>query len=368
MPVLRAPPVKVGKVYLTATALFASSSNELLSSLVSRLEQYSGGAPLSHEEQPGCHLELMDSSSMVVAEVSDADASVGAQVMYGLHKRRLPTLCLMRRDCTEGSFAASLTSGSISDPLLTTAQYGDAAEAAAAVDAFVRPPPQPGRIFVIDGGDGAGKQTQTKLFMDRLRAEGYPVATLDYPHDSALNGKLIRTLLSGAKGDLKSVNPLLFASLYAQNRADTAPLLNHWLSRGVNVVLDRYVEANFGHQASKLPAAERPALIKMFTAFEHDWLDLPRAHRVVYLDLPPAEAAKALAADGTRAALDIHETAGDDYKTAVRDTFVWSATEFDHWTRLPCVDDAGVRYTKQELHERLYAALAPDLVNRGKPE
>ena len=82
-------------------------------------------------------------------------------------------------------------------------------------------------------------------------------------------GKLIRTLLSGAKGDIKALNPLLFASLYAENRADTAPLLNAWLRRGDNVVLDRYVEANFGHQASKLPPDERPALINQLAEFEH---------------------------------------------------------------------------------------------------
>lgn len=59
------------------------------------------------------------------------------------------------------------------------------------------------------------------------------------PHDSAQHGKLIRTLLSGAKGDLKAINPLLFASLYAENRADTAPLLRAWLRRGHNIILDR---------------------------------------------------------------------------------------------------------------------------------
>ena len=32
-----------------------------------------------------------------------------------------------------------------------------------------------------------------------------------------------------------------------------------------------------------------------------------------------------MAADAARGSLDIHETAGDDYKDAVRDTFVWCA-------------------------------------------
>jgi len=282
--------------------------------------------------------------------------------MYALHRRRIPTLCLWRRGAG-GAFAASLGSG-MAHPLLTTGEYEDDAEAEALVDQFAAPPESPGRIFVVEGGDGAGKQTQSALLRERLRAEGYPVSTLDYPHDTAQHGKLIRTLLSGAKGDISQINPLLFASLYAENRADTAPLLNAWLKRGHNVILDRYVEANFGHQASKLSPPERPALIKQLGAFEHDWLDLPRAHRVVYLDLPPADAAKAMAKDTSRAALDIHETAGNDYKSSVRETFLWCASNFEHWVRLPCIDAAGERYSKASLADSLYASLASEFVNR----
>jgi dTMP kinase len=201
-------------------------------------------------------LSAIDGAELVVAELSGADASVGAEVMYALHRRRVAVLCLWRRG-EGGAFAAGLPE----HPLLTAHEYADADAATALVEAFATPPEQPGRIFVVEGGDGAGKQTQSAMMRERLRAEGYPVSTLDYPHDAAQHGQLIRTLLSGAKGDLKALNPLLFASLYAENRHDTGPLLRAWLRRGDNVVLDRYVEANFGHQASKLPPDERPALI-----------------------------------------------------------------------------------------------------------
>ena len=148
-------------------------------------------------------LKAIDAAELVVADVSGADATIGGEVMYALHRRRVPTLCLWRRG-TGGAFAASLAGG-FSHPLLTAVEYEDAAGAEAAVVAFATPPEEPGRIFVIDGGDGAGKQTQSRLLLERLAAEGYPVSTLDYPHDSALHGKLIRTLLSGAKGDIKQV-------------------------------------------------------------------------------------------------------------------------------------------------------------------
>ena len=45
------------------------------------------------------------------------------------------------------------------------------------------------------------------------------------------------------------------------------------------------MEANFGHQASKLAPPDRPALIDALSRFEHDWLGLPRAHKVLILTL-----------------------------------------------------------------------------------
>ena len=84
----------------------------------------------------------------------------------------------------------------------------------------------------------------------------------------------------------------------------------------------------------------------------------------MYLDLPPADAAEAMSTDGSRAALDIHETAGSDYKNSVRDTFLWCAENYEHWVRVPCVDDEGGRYTKPELSEVLYARLAGEFVNK----
>eukprot|EP00962_Isochrysis_galbana_P031190 scaffold10152_cov108-Isochrysis_galbana.AAC.1 len=117
-------------------------------------------------------------------------------------------------------------------------------------------------------------------------------------------------------------------------------------------------------QASKLPAGERPQLIEALSTFEHDWLGVPRAHRVTYLDLPPQVAAAALSADGTRAALDMHETAGADYKNGVRETYLWCAAHFDHWQAVACVTPDGARIPKEELNDALFESLAAEFVNR----
>jgi len=230
---------------LFSPVYFAKPAAEPLDLLRKRLDQFGlvrvGGAD-------GEWVSALDGSQALVADISASDASVGAEVSYALHKCHIPVLCLRKRGVP--AVRAIEASG---HPLLTVCEYGDDADAASAIDGFLTPPASPGRIFVVEGGDGAGKQTQTALLRERLTGMGYPVSTIDFPHDAAMHGKLIRTLLSGAMGDIKSVNPLLFASLYAQNRYDVTPLLSFWLARGDNVILDRYVEANFGHQVRSWP-------------------------------------------------------------------------------------------------------------------
>ena len=229
---------------------------------------------LAQEQEWVSRKPLLDEADAQIALIDEQSCNKldqGADIFYSLHQRRVPVLCLVEKSTQPPQVLLGNH-----NPLLTIVEFSTREQAEQAIDNFLAPPVEPGRIFVIEGGDGAGKQTQTAALIARLRSEGYPVATMDFPHDSAMHGKLIRTLLSGAMGDIKSVNPLLFASLYAQNRFDVSPILRHWICRGVNVVLDRYVEANYGHQASKLPADERPILIEQLSRFEHDWLDIPR--------------------------------------------------------------------------------------------
>ena len=43
-----------------------------------------------------------------------------------------------------------------------------------------------GKLFVIDGTNASGKKTQTKLLIDRMRAEGFPVETVAFPRKTGL--------------------------------------------------------------------------------------------------------------------------------------------------------------------------------------
>ena len=62
----------------------------------------------------------------------------------------------------------------------------------------------------------------------------------------------------------------------------------------------------------------------------------------------------------------MHETAGADYKEAVRDTFVYcSERNTEVWHRIMCVTEDGTRVTKEKLGETLYQKLADEFVNKG---
>ena len=331
-----------------------------------------------------------DANSKAASAAGGIAPIVDGEIVYALHERQIPVLRVVITDAngdTNNKVADSVPSSSPSSAsvrthamLRTVFVSGSSASTSssssspsslelqitAAVSAFFSLPALQGRVIVLEGGDGAGKQTQVALLRDRLAAEGFPTETLDYPNDAAGYGVMIRELLSGKFGNIREVNPLIFAALYGLNRHSTLPLLRLWLQRGANIVLDRYMTANYGHQASKYDKdAERIAAIETLRNFELGWLGLPDADRVFYLNLPPDFALRAMQSDATRRTLDMHELAGIEYKNNVRRSFLWCCGTFaDVWAEVPCVNEAETeRYSRAEVHERIFASVAPLLVN-----
>jgi dTMP kinase len=145
-----------------------------------------------------------------------------------------------------------------------------------------------GKLIVIDGSDGVGKATQTKLLIERLRQEGIPVETLDFPqYTQNFFGRLIRECLDGKHGDFIAVDPHIASVLYAADRFESRTKIEQWLARGKVVVLDRYVSANQLHQGGKIrDSKKRKAFLEWLDAMEHAVFKIPRPDLVIYLHLP----------------------------------------------------------------------------------
>ena len=144
-----------------------------------------------------------------------------------------------------------------------------------------------GILIDIEGGDGAGKATQTKMLAERLKAEGHEVVTFSFPRYYESNsGKLIGELLAGKHGDFMSVPPYISALPYAMDRGTARDAIQEALAKGATVICDRYTSSNLAHQSAKLPKDEQGSLVEFIENLEYGDLRLPRPDVVMYLSVP----------------------------------------------------------------------------------
>lgn len=147
-----------------------------------------------------------------------------------------------------------------------------------------------GKLIVIDGSDGVGKATQTKLLVARLKREGKKVLTLDFPqYERNFFGTLIGQCLAGNRGDFVHINPYIGSVLYAADRFESKKIIERALAEGKVVVLDRYVSANQMHQGGKIrDAKKRKEFLQWLDTMEHTVFGIPRPDRIICLHLPLA--------------------------------------------------------------------------------
>lgn len=94
-----------------------------------------------------------------------------------------------------------------------------------------------GKFIVLEGPDGSGTTTHTKLLAERLRKEGHDVLLTAEPTDSAI-GKFIREQLKLKTIPSASALQLLFC---ADRAAHIETVIKPALAAGKTVVSDRYV-------------------------------------------------------------------------------------------------------------------------------
>src|SRR3989304_1280897 len=106
-------------------------------------------------------------------------------------------------------------------------------------------------LIAIEGGDGAGKRTQTELLGRTLAARGVSCVTFSFPRYESFFGKRIAGFLNGEFGGLENVDPRLTALLYAGDRLEAKPELEAALAAGKTILADRYIASNPAHQSPR---------------------------------------------------------------------------------------------------------------------
>lgn len=213
-----------------------------------------------------------------------------------------------------------------------------------------------GKIIVIEGLDGSGKATQSKLLLERLESE-YNVRKLTFPDYESDGSALVRMYLDGEFGDDPScVNPYAAASFYAVDRV--ASYLKDWqedYKKGTVFVLDRYSTSNMIYMTSKLPKSQWDYFISWLEDYEFDKLELPRPSGVIYLDMPPKVSQKLMSGryNNDESKKDLHEK-NVDFLVSCRESALFAAEKLG-WNVISCADGDSP-LSIEEISEKVFEA------------
>lgn len=211
-----------------------------------------------------------------------------------------------------------------------------------------------GQLFVLEGLDGSGKATQTKLLADALRAQGRQVRQVSFPDYESDSSALVRMYLAGTFGTRPGdVNAYAASSFYAVDRY--ASYRRDWgafYDAGGVIAADRYTTSNAVHQCSKLSREQWDAFADWLFSYEYDLLGLPRPDAVFYLRADPAVSERLLRERGE--ASDIHER-DRDYQARCREAADYCAERFG-WNVVECVRGGKLR-SVEDIHAEILRRL-----------
>lgn len=215
-----------------------------------------------------------------------------------------------------------------------------------------------GKLIVIEGADGAGKQTQTKLLVERLRTEGMEIETLEFPrYEDSFFGAYVREWLDETYGNFVDLDPRLAAILFAGDRYEARDQLMNWLEEGKHVVVDRYVSANMLHQGAKISDVEkRGAFLLWLRRLEYDVFKMPRPEMVAYLNVP-AELRHALLTTDERKPTLGHTETDAVYQANIQNT-AKNIADLEEWRIIDCVHNDKLR-GKDNINTELYGLVRP---------
>lgn len=211
------------------------------------------------------------------------------------------------------------------------------------------------KLFVIEGTDGSGKQTQTQMLATFLRSQGKNVITQSFPNYESFSSGPVKMYLNGELGkNAKDVDAYQASSLFAVDRFCTTRVLLKDIAPQDILIFDRYVESNLIHQACKMSnLQERDKFIKWLDDFEYSTLKLPKPTQVFFLNMPPKQSIDLAKARGELKAgtqKDIHEQDAD-YLISAYNTGLDVARKMG-WTIIDCVKGDKIR-TPQDINREI---------------
>ena len=221
-----------------------------------------------------------------------------------------------------------------------------------------------GKLIVIEGTDGSGKKTQSKLLLERLNNGGIISKTFSFPDYDSPTGKVISMYLgkngfNREFGISNEVNPKIASTWYAFDRFSKKHEIEYSLENNCNVILDRYVDSNAGHQGGKfINPEERNAFFDWLYWLEYNNFGMPKPDITIFLYMP-YEMSNALRINRGEAE-DGHESSEVHLRRA--EASYLSLVKRNEWKKINCIDNSDNLRTKEDISEEVYKKVIPVLI------
>jgi len=221
-----------------------------------------------------------------------------------------------------------------------------------------------GKLIVIEGLDGSGKATQTKLLAEYMLSREMQVRKVSFPDYESDSSALVKMYLAGEFGNNPGdVNAYAASAFYAVDRY--AGFKKNWgefYGSGGIIVADRYTTSNAIHQCCKLPEDQWDGYLDWLVDFEYGLLGIPAPDKVIYLQVDVEKSQKMMSGryHGDESKKDIHE-GNIEYLNRSRIAADYCAKKLG-WQIVNCSKDGEMR-SIEDIHAEITKLVALPALN-----
>lgn len=207
-----------------------------------------------------------------------------------------------------------------------------------------------GKIIVIEGIEGSGKETQSKLLVESLNKMGIKSIEFSFPMYDTPTGRIFKDCLLSNNNyfneGIDSLDPELVCLYTAADRKYNIKKINDYLMNGYIVVINRYTSSNMANQGSKYEDSEdRFYMYQWIDKLEYWLLKLPKPDYTILLNMPYKYNNQ----------LSFELTNEDSKQERVLESYLELAGLYN-WDIINCIDEDKEK-TIDEIHEEIMELL-----------
>lgn len=213
-----------------------------------------------------------------------------------------------------------------------------------------------GKFIVIEGTDCSGKETQSKLLVEKLNSLGKKAVRITFPNYDSPTGKIVGGPYLG-KEEISpcwfpegavNVDPMVTSLYYAADRKYNEKEIRKYLEEDYFVICDRYTSSNMAHQGSKIhDDNERFNMYQWIDKLEFWLLSLPKPDKTIFLHVPYSYAFEL---KKNRISLDEHEKSESHLKNS--EIAYLELASYYNWVNINCIKDDKIR-TIEDINEEI---------------